>query len=528
MSRVPLKLRLTCLMLTLVLLAMTGLTGCGPKATGPSEGGIATFRLSGDFAGLSPLANTDGNTYQVWAFLAEALIQHTPDNGWQGKLAESWTLSPDGKVYTFNLRKNVKWHDGQPFDADDVMFTWELQWDPTISEENQYTWIINGKKCEMVKIDQYKVELRLPEPSPSILEDLKWLVIVPKHILASVPRNEIKTCAWSQAPIFTGPFKFVENRTGEYLKLARFDDYWGGKPYLEQVVFRVLSDENAATVAVETGQLDWTKVTPAAYNKLKTGSKVTLQQEVSGRVLLAQYKDGNPKFDDVKVRQALSHLMDREKYANQIMAGLVKPAYNVMVPGDLYYTNDIPKYELNPEKAKALMLEAGYKMGSDGFLTKNGKVFELEFMYQGGDPLTEQAALVMQSDFAKAGIKLSLRTVERTALLNAMYSEEKDAYDIVLNGNLMGPDPQRYSYIYGKRTPELTELFAKGQTETDTTKRAEIFRQIQVKIAEGVYNIPLWYPDTLFAHNPKLHVEDASVTGGVFHFYNPEKIWLAK
>ena len=167
-------LRVVCLMVVLALAA--GVAGCGkPPAEEPEPtgGGIATFRLNGDFSGLNPLGDTDGNTYQIWAFIAETLIRHTPDNSWTGQLAETWDLSDDGMTYTFNLRRGVKWHDGEDFNADDVMFTWELMWDTEVNEVKQYTWLVDGEPIEIVKIDDYTIKMILPKPYPAVLENLE-------------------------------------------------------------------------------------------------------------------------------------------------------------------------------------------------------------------------------------------------------------------------------------------------------------------------------------------------------------------
>lgn len=522
-------LRVVCLMVVLALAA--GVAGCGkPPAEEPEPtgGGIATFRLNGDFSGLNPLGDTDGNTYQIWAFIAETLIRHTPDNSWTGQLAETWDLSDDGMTYTFNLRRGVKWHDGEDFNADDVMFTWELMWDTEVNEVNQYTWMVDGEPIEMVKINDYTIKMILPKPYPAVLENLKWFIPVPEHLLKDVPRAELVNCEWGAAPVLTGPFKFTEYKPGEYVKLTAFEDYWGGKPGLDQAIFRILADENSAAIALETGQLDWGRITAASYERLKQGGKVAINQEISGRVVLLQIGQTGPNqeiFQDVKVRQALSHLVDRETIANSIMKGLVKPGYNVMVPTDLYYTEDIVKYEYDIEQGKTLLSEVGWKAGSDGVLTKDGKRFEVILYYQTGDALTDQMALLLQNAFDQAGIKLNLRGLERTALVQHLVDED---YDLILNGNLMGPDPHRYVYIYGERSPEIEALFADGQKETDEAERARIYGEIQKLISEGAYNLPLYYPDSLHAYNPKLNVDEAEVHGGVYHFYNAAKIRLEK
>lgn len=519
------------LVLTIGLVACTKVDDPGPnQAQGPDEptaGGTITVRLNGDVSGLNPFGKTEGNTYQLWAFMAESLVRHTPDNKWTGQLAETWDISPDGKEYTFNLRKDVKWHDGEPFTADDVIFSYELHWDDEVSEEAKYTWMVDDEPITMEKVDAHTVKMILPKPFPAILEEVKWFIPGPKHILENVPRNEIPTCEWGNNPVFTGPFKFVEYKPGEYVKMERFDDYWGGTPYLDAVYFRVLADENAAAVALESGQLDWTRITPAVYDRLKDSSIPTIQSE-SGRIILVQIGEEGPNphiFEDLKVRKALSHLIDRENISETVMGGLVKPAYNVMTPSDMYYTEDIVKYGYDVDKAIVLLEEAGWTLDSSDIRTKDGKPFEVELIYQSGDSLLDQSVLLVQNAFQQAGIKLNLRALERTALIQRLIADD---YDLIINGNLMGPDPHRYIWIYGERTPELEELFAKGRSEVDTGKRAEIYKEIQNTISELVCNIPLYYPDTLYAHNPKLHVEDAEVHGGVYHFYNTSKIWIEK
>ena len=165
-----------------------------------------------------------------------------------------------------------------------------------------------------------------------------------------------------------------------------------------------MADENSAAIALETGQLDWGRITAASYERLKQGGKVAINQEISGRVVLLQIGQTGPNqeiFQDVKVRQALSHLVDRETIANSIMKGLVKPGYNVMVPTDLYYTEDIVKYEYDIEQGKTLLSKWDGR-GSDG--ANRMQAVEVILYYQTGDALTDQMARCLQNAFDQAGI----------------------------------------------------------------------------------------------------------------------------
>ncbi|EHP43683.1 peptide ABC transporter substrate-binding protein [Cupriavidus basilensis OR16] len=306
--------------------------------------------------------NQQTPTQYVAGKIYESLLTWTPDMKPKPGLARSWTISPDGKVYTFELQPNVKWHDGKPFSADDVVFSV----DKFLRTVHPRARVIIEQFVDTVKaLGPNKVQITLKAPFAPFLKAFVSdnMPIVPKHIYdgtdyAKNPAN--------QTPIGTGPFKFKEWKKGAYIILTRNPDYWqAGKPYLDEIVFNVIPDAASRAVAFERGDVqvvsagDVDNVEVKRLKALPGVQYTTKGWEMFSKLAYIQMNQRKPPFDNVKVRQAVMEAINRKFVVNSIFFGLGKVATGPISSTTPFYDANVPAYNFELKKARALIKESG-------------------------------------------------------------------------------------------------------------------------------------------------------------------------
>jgi len=550
----------TMLIVGLVLLAVVAVAGCGgevveepddPTGDDPTEdpidddryGGRAAFRTSGEPPTLNPYYGTDSVHGQIMTFMAERLVRVNDEGEYEGQLAKDWEISDDGLVYTFNLVEDARWHDGEPFTADDVIFSFELMLDESLGASNRGSFLIGGEPIEMEKVDEHTVEMILPEVFGPVLTSVGRLPVAPKHLLEDADPANFQEHPWGMTePVHTGPFKFVEYESGEYVRLERFDDYWGENAYLDEAIFRIIPDTDATRVALETGQIHFSDLPSADYDRIVEDGELQTFAEPSGLVQFVALNNVVFPFDDVQVRRAINHLVDRETIIDHALMGYGEPAYNFMVPGDMFYNEDVldRKYYYDVDEAVSLLKDAGYERGDDDIMVRDGERLEFEVIIAQGNRERERAATIMQADFEKAGVDMQIRTMEWSAQVDILTSTDDPLdYQAQIVGNLLGPDPDRYHAVYGPSqypegsnyiaylNEEVEDLFMQARREVDPDERAALYEELQRVIVNDAPVLWLWYTESLYAYSPELRVEDARMNGLVHvRFMDPANIWL--
>jgi len=544
----PRACRLGLAILLVVLVALAA--ACGQPAAPPTtpapappaepskHGGSVFFHIPGEVTSLSHIHIADTVSGAVHTWTRERLFQRHPVTGdWDPQLATGWHSSQDGLVWTFDLRQGVKWHDGHPFTAADVVFTAEL----IQNEETASIWRnnlhIGGKPIKFEAVGDYQVRVTLSEPFAPLFANLMCLAPQPKHILENIPPKDVAKSQFAHSPILTGPFKFAEYKPGEYIRLVRFEDYWDGAPYLDEVILRIIPDANAALIALETGQIDFISTTnPADFVRAKElGTLETVQFPGGNTQMLCLNNEVWP-FTELNVRKAISHLVDRETICNHVMRGLARPAWCPMTPTYLFFNEDAQvKYEFSIDKAKALLADAGFTPGSDGILQKDGKKLEFEMWYRSGSDVDEQALLIIQSAMEKAGIKMMIRSYEWSVMVKAVTEQVSPLkFEAMRMGHSMGPDPDLLSLIYDitvpgayvrMQSPVIHELFAKGRVEMDPDKRRVIYEDLQRAWGEEAGSAWLYHRDGLYIFGRRLGVDEAIVSPYAFFRY-PGKLYV--
>lgn len=328
------------------------------------------------------------------------------------ELAESWSVTPDGKAWTFTLRKDVKWHDGKPLTAADVKFTYEAVMNPKINAGFHRGNFANVETITTEGDYVIKFNMKAPEGDmPALLGD--YLHILPKHLLENADLNQ--PADFLAKPVGSGPFKFKEQVRGERYVVEANPDYFKGRPSLDQIIFKILPDANTQVAQFKSGDLDFSNILSASQLQ-------ALQNEPKVRIFSAETIDywhifinnQSPLLSDKRVRQALNYGLDRELLLKQVMAGNGVLAAGPIAPSLSKWRNtNLKPYPFDQNKAKALLKDAGWAdTDGDGILDKviNGQKtpFKVTIIVIPAQAVWEDIALIAQQQWKQLGMDVTL------------------------------------------------------------------------------------------------------------------------
>jgi len=466
----------------------------------PVRGGALVIGVGREPPSLCSAFTTAGPTQQVSGKVFDGLLTYDLNLQPKPQLATRWETSADGLTVTFHLRENVRWHDGKPFTSEDVAFSLIEAW-KKYNARGRTTFL----NVERVETPSPRVAvLRLSKPAPYLLQALSSVEsqVIPKHLYAG---TDLLANPHNSAPIGTGPFKFVRWERGRQLVLERNNDYWdSGKPYLDQIVYKQLTDPGAATAALETGSVHLAGELPMSELKtLATKPNLAVHQRaatLSATLTGFEFNLERPKFQDVRVRQAIAHAVDREFLRKNVWYGYGDTA-DAPIPRTwaAFHTEDVPKYPFDLKKAEALLEAAGLKRNAQGI--------RLSFTNDpnGSSGVLFQTAQVLRSNLAKIGVRMDVRTQDFGEFVQRVYTRRD--FDTAIYSAGSGPDPaigtQRFywskniqpgvAFSNGAayRNAEVDRVLEAAQVETDPAKRRALYVKFQQLVQTDLPKIPL-------------------------------------
>ena len=509
---------------------VTVLAGCGGSGA-DSEGGADSaaaaessivLAQSSEVANLNPLIQPRTPDTNVQCLIFDYFVIPDENLNYVGNLAKSWDISEDGTVYTFHLEEGVKWHDGEAFNADDVIFTFTSLADAayTGGADNRVMPIVGAAEYQagtadsiegLKKIDDYTVEMTLIEPNAAFLANM-YTCILPEHILGEESPSEWGNDDFNRAPIGTGKYKFVEWKAGQYITLELNEDYFGTKPSIQNVTVQ-FGDDTTLVAALLNGEVDVLYNLPATeIENVEAMNGVSVYNYEQMSVYYIGINQLTPELSDLRVRQALAHGVDKQTLVNTVYG-----AENGYVSDDIFpsvhwsHNPDVTKYEYNPEKAKSLLEEAGYTMNdSTGYYEKDGKTLHLTYDLSSSTDGKQIAALIQQQ-WKAIGVELEVieqdfATLAYTKLLPGEATEETtaDSFQLYTLGFGVEVDPDEYNGYLSTSTgagswnfihysnPEVDALFKQQLLDTDPAARAETFHKIAKIVSDDIPWIPLY------------------------------------
>jgi len=424
------------------------------------------------------------------------------DDKWnpQPYLAESWEVSEDGLSVTLKLVEGATFHDGKPITSEDVAFSIM-----TIKENHPFkSMFAPVEKVETP--DPHTAIIRLSKPHPAILLALSPCLcpIIPKHVFGD--GQDIKTHPMNLKPIGSGPFKFVEYKPGEHLILERYDKFFLGTPYLDRIILKIIKDPINRTVALERKECNMSVQVNNAYDIKRAQKLAHLKVEPIGDAIsplfwLAFNTQRGP-LKDKRVRQAISFAIDRDFITKRLMLGYAKRATGPIFPGTPFYTSDVEHYNVDLNKARALLDEAGYKTGADG------KRFSLTIDYIPGSPDMKACSEYLNAQLKKVGINAKVRASPDfpTWAKHVSNGDFDMTFDTVwgwgdpvigVHRTYLTSNIHKgviWSNTQGHSNPKVDDLLAKAAVEKDPAKRKALYAEFQKIVVDEV---PIAYVSTL-------------------------------
>ncbi|MDB4896902.1 MAG: hypothetical protein JWN15_3164 [Firmicutes bacterium] len=488
-----------------------GCSGGGqPSGNGGGTGGAnqvaaaqdAVIANVTDIVQLDPLDIGDEPSSLVAGQVMEALVKRDKDGNIVAALAEKWSASPDGLTWTFDLRKNVKFHDGSDFNADVVKW----QYDRILTDKaaptrfrKQWSDVIKDVKV----VDPYTLAIALKAPNAAFLD----LVITTNAGMIASKANFEKLGAKEAAtkPVGTGPYKFKEWVTGQKVVLEANKEYWGEKPKLNTLTFRPIAESNTQVIELETGGVHFiTKLGQEDVNRLKQNKDVRVETVAAYQVRFLNLNVSRAPFNDLKVRQAINYALDTKAIVSSLVGDLAVPSESAVVPIASWgapKAGEIPTYKADLSKAKALLAEAGYTAGADGKLAKDGKPFKFSLYSPNGRYfMDKEICEVVKNQLTQLGIQVDLQVMEWAPYLEKV---QKGDFDMAFLGwNQSSPDPSIFfdplvktggRGNYGKFTDkELDGWLEEAVKVTDQAKRKDLYLKAAKRVADNAWYVPLY------------------------------------
>ncbi len=453
------------------------------------KGGTLVFARSGDAVGLDPGRETDGESLYVADNVYETLIGFKPGTTeLEPQLAEKWDISKNALEYTFYLRKNVKFHDGTDFNADAVLFSLNRQRD----KKHEFFkfgpwkyWSAMGMTKivkDIQKVDAHTVKFILSKKEAPFLANLAMhFASIVSPTAAKKHGKDFKTVI-----VGTGPFKLNKWTKDASIVLDRFDGYWGQKAYLDRLILKVVPEAAARFLALKKGEVDIIDFpSPDDIPAIESNPKLKIVKQAGMNVGYLAMNQKKKQFQDVRVRQAINHAINKQEIIKAIYGKMGEPAKNPLPPNIWGYNKSIQDFPYDPEKAKKLLAEAGYK---DGFETTLWAM-PVTRPY---NPNAKKMAELMKAQLAKVGIKAKIVSYEWGTYLDKLDKLEHDMCLIGWTGDNGDPDNFLYvllsiesaeaenaqNYAYW-RSKEFDDTIRKAKESSDIKERTNLYLKAQ-------------------------------------------------
>ncbi|BAQ10320.1 peptide/opine/nickel uptake ABC transporter substrate-binding protein [Bacillus sp. OxB-1] len=483
--------------ITLLLFAL--ISGCSGKTAdqGETVKKQLVYGMESEIDKVNPILD---ESQEIDTLLYRGLTKPNEQNEVTPDLAESWSVSEDQLTYTFQLRKDAVWQDGESVKPEDVVFTLEKILDPSTNTP------IAGEFSEIAKVEttgDHEVRITLHKPYPPLLDKLK-VGIVPKHVLDGENLNETE---YNRNPIGNGPFKLKEWKSDGTIILERNTRYYGQTPKLDEVVFKAIPDANTRLVQLKAGEIDLAHLSPAQLKAVKESDSFTLHELETADYRAILFNLDLDIFQDPKVRQAISLAVDREALVEGVLLEKGEAAYGPLQKS--WVAN--PRTDLTGpdyKQAQELLENAGWKKNEDGILEKDGKRFEFELVAPAQDPVRVALVNVVSQQLKRIGILAEPKPVDQ----NAVRYDGEEAL-LIGWGSEYDPDDHTYRlfhsseigdgrYNFGKyRNLEVDRLLTAARTATDPEERKELYVRFQKELTQDPPYTFLVYLKALYGVN---------------------------
>jgi peptide/nickel transport system substrate-binding protein len=462
---------------------------------------------------LNPVLADDHSSLAVIEFLFDRLLAVDPQTGsLRPGLASSWRVSADGLTITFTLRDDVLWHDGQPFSAADVEFTFKAIVNPDVGSPRQADFSLLK---EFDAVDDTTLVVTLADIDCSILYDLSSVSIVPRHILGD---DDIQTSPFNADPVGTGPFKFGEWVVGDHITLLTNPTYWGKAPHLDAWTYRVVADEEALLAGLEAGQLDVIPLSLGDLYSVEAAGPFQIHRYPTNEYYFIGYNTDHPVLGDVRVRRALSQAVDRQRLIDRILGGQGQLLDTGLLPAHWAYPQELAQVRpFDPARAAQLLAEAGWvDSDGDGIRDRGGEPLRLRLGTNGENPTREAIAILAQQYYLAVGVAVEVELIKWSSFLEDVFTHD---FDMVVFSWPLTLDPDEWELWHSSESvldsgfnfcsyhnARVDELLLQGLRvpKCEEARRAAIYGEIATILAKDQPCAFLFAPYNLIAVNERV------------------------
>ena len=481
--------------------AVAALTACstGDRVDlGDDSSGNLVAAIAGEPDQLDPQKTSAYFSFEVLENVFDTLVEPDANLEMRPALAESLTVSPDQLSWTFRLRRGVTFHDGSPFTADDVVYSYRRIIDQELANADKLS-AVTG----ITAADPSTVVITLKQPTPNLLTNLGGF-----KGLAIVQRRNVESGEIAGHPVGTGPFAFQSQKSGDSIILKANPAYWAGAPKVSGVTFRFISEPSTALSALQAGEIDWTDSIPTQrVAQLKDDDSIILATTASNDYWYLALNEARAPWNDVRVRQAIAYAIDRDAIVQATSYGTAVANQLAIPQGNPWYT-PYDAYRHNVDKAKSLLADAGAAPKSLDMLVTN------EY------PETVTAAQIIADNLAPLGITVNIRTVDFATWLD---EQNNGHFDMLMMGWLGNIDPDDFYYAQHHTdgssnaqkfsNPEVDRLLDAARVEINRNARAGDYAKAATIIADQVSYIYLYNPSVIQAWTTRLSGYEARRDG---------------
>ncbi len=466
--------------------ALLAIVSCSSPARvdlGQGSGNLIAA-IAGEPDQLDPQKTSAYFSFEVLENVFDTLVEPDANLEMKPALAQSWSVSPDQLVWNFQLRQGVRFHDGTPFTAADVVYSYRRIIDGKLSNVDKFSSVTDVKAP-----DEHTVVIRVKQPTPNLLTNIGGF-----KGMAIVSRKNVESGAISTHPVGTGPFAFVSQKSGDSIVLKANPAYWGGAPRIPGVTFRFITEPSTALSALQAGEIDWTDSVPTQrLSQLKEDDSLRLEVTPSNDYWYLALNEARAPWNDPRVRQAIAYGIDRQSIVQATSYGSATANQLAIPKGNPWYT-PYDRYRYDTDEAKRLLGEAG------------AHPTRLDLLVTSEYPETVTAAQVIADDLAPLGIEVGIRTVDFATWLDEQNSGH---FDMLMLGWLGNIDPDDFYYAQHHTggssnaqkfsNPEVDRLLDAGRVETNHQLRQQDYAKAATIIADQVSYLYLYNPSVIQA-----------------------------
>lgn len=453
----------------------------------PVEGGTLISSMSSDPSSLIYMVAGESASAAIASNIFNSLLKYDKNLDIEGELAERWELSADQRTITFTLKPNLKWSNGKPLTSQDVLFTWQAVTDPKTASPYTSDYAL-VKQAEAPDARTFRVTY--DQAYAPALDSWAGLLILPKHLLEG---QDLHTTAFARKPVGSHYYQLADWKHGENITLTRNPNSALGPARIEKLITRIIPDNSAQFLELMADNIDSMGLDPIKYSRIiparpELQKKLNLYKELGNSYTYLGFNLKHKPFDDVRVRKAINHAIDKQEIIDGVYLGLGINIASPYKPGTRWSNPELEPYPYDPAKARRLLREAGFTdTDGDGIVERDGKPFTFEIITNNGNKEREKTAIFIQRRLKAIGIDVSIRTIEWASFISRFI--KTGDFDVVILGWGLGLDPDQFNIWHssqqapgqfnfiGYNNPAVDKLLEQGRMELDPDKRMKIYHE---------------------------------------------------